>query len=202
MGSALEKTELQNAIQGFHPIFRNSLHLIMECAPITQSVQTTDMRKKKTIEIQRLKTEEYHESPKLPIRIILDDIRSMNNVGSVFRTADAFRLEGLCLCGITARPPHPDIHKTALGAEDSVKWEYFSSVVDAIEELKAKGYSICAIEQAEGSLSLENFSPSKGTRYALIFGNEVKGVRQEAIDLCDLCLEICLLYTSDAADEL
>ena len=140
----------------------------MECAPITQSDQTTDMRKKKTIEIQRLKTEEYHESPKLPIRIILDDIRSMNNVGSVFRTADAFRLEGLCLCGITARPPHPDIHKTALGAEDSVKWEYFSSVVDAIEELKAKGYSI----------------------YALIFGNEVKGVRQEAIDLCDLCLEI------------
>lgn len=148
------------------------------------------MRKKKTIEIQRLKTEEYHESPKLPIRIILDDIRSMNNVGSVFRTADAFRLEGLCLCGITARPPHPDIHKTALGAEESVAWEYFPSAVDAIAELKEKGYTVCTVEQAEGSLFLEDFTLVESKHYALVFGNEVKGVRQEAIDLCDLCLEI------------
>lgn len=148
------------------------------------------MRKLKITEMHRLKTEEYHQSKKLPIKVILDDIRSMNNVGSIFRTADAFRLAGLCLCGITARPPHPDIHKTALGAEDSVSWEYFPSVIDAVEQLKADGYTICSVEQAEGSISLEDFSPQKDGHYALILGNEVKGVNQEAIDRSDLCLEI------------
>ncbi|WP_373704708.1 RNA methyltransferase [Porphyromonas loveana] len=148
------------------------------------------MQKLKITEMQRLGTEEYIKSKKLPLTIVLDDLRSMNNVGSIFRTADAFRLEGICLCGITARPPHPDIHKTALGAEESVPWQYYPSTMAAVEDLLYQGYSLCAVEQAHGSISLETFHPEIGKRYALILGNEVKGVRQNVINMCNCCLEI------------
>ena len=130
------------------------------------------MKKLKITEMERLTTEAFRRETKLPIVVVLDDVRSMNNVGSVFRTADAFRLEGLVLCGITARPPHPDIHKTALGAEDSVAWTYAADSVEAVRELRAAGYEVLALEQAHDSVSLEAFVPQPGVRYALVLGNE------------------------------
>lgn len=148
-------------------------------------------RKKYNItEIQRLSQEDFAHCHKLPIVLILDNVRSMNNVGSVFRSADAFRLEELRLCGITATPPHPDIHKTALGAEDSVRWQYFANTIEAVSDLLKQGYKVYALEQARGSISLEAFEPQEGEQYALILGNEVKGVAQEVLDLCTGCLEI------------
>ena len=152
------------------------------------------MRKLKITEMERLSVEEYKESDKTPLVVVLDHVRSLYNVGSVFRTADAFRLSGVCLCGITARPPHPEIHKTALGAEDSVNWQYFERTEDCVQWLHEQDYIVLAIEQCEGSTLLTEIENSKfkiqNSKIAVILGNEVKGVQQQVIDLCDGCLEI------------
>ena len=148
------------------------------------------MRKLRTIEIQRLTVEEFQEAEKLPLVVVLDDVRSMHNVGSVLRTADAFRVSEVVLCGITGTPPHPEIHKTALGAEDSVRWRYEPSALQAVRQLAEQGYQLLAIEQAQGSTPLHQFQPQPDGRYAVVLGNEVKGVRQEVIDACHGCLEI------------
>ena len=140
--------------------------------------------------MQRLSVEEFREAEKLPLVVVLDDVRSMHNVGSVFRTGDAFRIERVCLCGITSTPPMTEIHKTALGAEDSVDWQYYKTTLEAIEALKAESYEILSIEQAHGSTMLQDFIPLFGKKYAVVFGNEVKGVHQEVVDASDGCLEI------------
>lgn len=148
------------------------------------------MSKLKITEMERLSADDYRTSAKLPLILVLDSIRSMNNIGSIFRSADAFRIEGLILCGITAQPPHPDIHKTALGAEESVPWRYSGSALEAVRELQAKGYTVLALEQAHESLRLDRFVPQPGARYALVLGNEVKGVAEEVVAAADHCLEI------------
>lgn len=148
------------------------------------------MRKLTVEELNRMDIEEFHQSEKLPLIIVLDNIRSLHNVGSVFRTADAFRLQGVWLCGITACPPAAEIHKTALGAEDSVSWEYFEGTLDAVKRLQREGYEVLAVEQVEGSLKLNTFRIDPAKRYALILGNEVKGVRQDVVDAADAALEI------------
>ena len=148
------------------------------------------MKKLRTIEMQRLTVEQFREATKLPLVVVLDDVRSMYNVGSVFRTSDAFRVEAVCLCGITSTPPSTEIHKTALGAEDSVSWRYFPSALEAVESLKAEGYEVYSVEQAHGSTMLQHFSPTSDKKYAIVFGNEVKGVHQEVVDASDGCLEI------------
>lgn len=153
------------------------------------------MKKLKITEMARLTSEAFHRETKLPILVVLDDVRSMNNVGSIFRTADAFRLEGLVLCGITARPPHPDIHKTALGAEDSVSWRYATDSLEAVRQLREEGYQLLALEQAHGSQSLETFVTRPEGRYALILGNEVRGVRDEVMAEVTTSLEIPQLGT-------
>ena len=140
--------------------------------------------------MKRLTIEEYREAEKVPLIVVLDDVRSMHNVGSVLRTADAFRLEAVWMCGITGTPPHAEIHKTALGAEDNVDWHYFDNALEAVKKLKEEGVEVLAVEQAEGSTMLQDFKPTPSHRYAIILGNEVKGVHQEVIDLCDGCLEI------------
>jgi tRNA G18 (ribose-2'-O)-methylase SpoU len=146
-------------------------------------------RKLKNDELNRISIEEYKFSKKTPIVIVLDNIRSLNNIGSVFRTADAFLIEAVYLCGITAQPPHREIQKTALGATESVNWKFFSSTSEAINALKEKNFEIAAIEQAEGSTMLNEFQPSKD-KIALVFGNEVKGVEQDAVDESDVIIEI------------
>lgn len=148
------------------------------------------MRKLRTIEMNRLTVDEFREADKLPLVVVLDDVRSMYNVGSVFRTGDAFRIEAVYLCGISATPPSTEIHKTALGAEDSVCWKYFKTAGEAVEELASVGYEIYSVEQAEGSTMLHDFVPERGQRYAVVLGNEVKGVHQEVIDMSHGCLEI------------
>ena len=162
------------------------------------------MRKLKITEMGRMTVEQFHESEKLPLVVVLDGVRSLYNVGSVFRTADAFRAAGVVLCGITATPPNSEIHKTALGAEDSVSWRYFQQTMEAVDWLRNEGYTLLAIEQCEGSTLLQNFKPESkstpirrdlegslvGAKYAVILGNEVKGVQQEVVDACDGCLEI------------
>lgn len=166
------------------------------------------MRKLRTIEMNRLTLEEFKEAEKLPLIVVLDDVRSLYNVGSVFRSCDAFRVEAVYLCGITATPPNAEIHKTALGGEDSVDWEYFKTTEEAVEKLKEKGYFVYSIEQVEGSTKLQNLpdahqkifrQPSEQEKqensslpkgYAVIFGNEVKGVKQNVVDMSDGCLEI------------
>ena len=148
------------------------------------------MEKLRTIEMQRLTVEEFREAEKLPLIVVLDDVRSMHNVGSVFRTGDAFRIEAVYLCGITSTPPSAEIHKTALGAEDSVSWRYFKTALEAVESLKTEGYEVYSVEQAHGSTKLQTFSPLKEKKYAVILGNEVKGVHQEVVDASDGCLEI------------
>lgn len=148
------------------------------------------MRKLKVTEMGRMSVAEYKEAEKQPIVVVLDHVRSLYNVGSVFRSGDAFRIEGVCLCGITAQPPHPEIHKTALGAEESVSWRYFNKTEDAIEWLKSKGYTVVCVEQCEGSTMLQNFSVETGRKYAVVLGNEVKGVQQHIVDMSDVCLEI------------
>jgi len=150
----------------------------------------SNIRKLKTIEIERLSVEEFHEAEKIPLVVVLDDVRSLHNVGSVFRTADAFAVRAVYLCGITAQPPMPEIHKTALGAEDSVEWHYFKTTEEAVEELHRQGYFVYAIEQCEGSTMLQNLKTSTDAKYAVIMGNEVKGVKQSVIDMCDACIEI------------
>jgi tRNA G18 (ribose-2'-O)-methylase SpoU len=148
------------------------------------------MRKLKNEELNRLSVEDFKKAKKTPVVIILDNIRSFNNVGSAFRTADAFRLEALYLCGITARPPHREIHKTALGATESVDWKYFNSTNEAVTLLKNDGYEIICIEQVDNSMMLNDFKPQTDKKYALVFGNEVKGVDDKIITMCDQCIEI------------
>jgi len=148
------------------------------------------MKKLKNSELQRLNIEEFKTAKKIPIIVILDNIRSLNNIGSVFRTSDAFIIEKIMLCGITAKPPHKDIQKTALGATESVNWEYFEKTTDAINFLKKLGFTIISIEQAEEATELQNFIVEKDRKYAVIFGNEVKGVQQEIVNLSDYCIEI------------
>lgn len=151
----------------------------------------SEKRKLRTIEMHRLSIEQYRNSRKLPLVVVLDNVRSLYNVGSIFRTCDAFRLEAICLCGITATPPHNEIHKTALGAEDSVAWSYHASAIEAVEQLKSRGYTVVAVEQAEGSVKAPIELPDEDTgKYALVLGNEVKGVAQQVVDQCDECLEI------------
>lgn len=147
-------------------------------------------RKLLVTEMNRISVEEFKESQKLPLIVVLDNVRSLYNVGSVFRTSDAFRLEGICLCGITARPPHIEIHKTALGAEDSVRWEYYEDTMKCVEKLKSEGYTVLSIEQCEGSTMLPNLQIDSRKRYAVIMGNEVKGVQQQVVDNSDGCIEI------------
>ena len=174
------------------------------------------MRKLRTIEMNRLSVEEFKEADKLPLIVVLDDVRSLHNVGSVFRSADAFRVEAVYLCGITATPPNAEIHKTALGGEDSVDWRYFERTEDAVEELHRQGVFVYSVEQVEGSTKLQELNTqhsnphhsssnnssintsstpitqhsTPNTRYAIIMGNEVKGVKQSVVDMSDGCLEI------------
>ena len=147
------------------------------------------MRKLKNEELDRLSVEDFKEADKIPVCLILDDIRSMHNVGSAFRTGDAFRIEKIYLCGITAQPPHREINKTALGATETVDWEYCESVTELVERLKPE-WTIVSIEQVENSTSLLDFHPEKGKKYAFIFGNEVFGVNQDAVKQSDMCIEI------------
>ena len=152
------------------------------------------MRKLRTIEMKRLSIDEFKEAPKLPLVVVLDDVRSLYNVGSVFRSCDAFRVEAVYLCGITACPPNAEIHKTALGGEDSVAWRYFEQTEEAVRVLQKDGYFVYSIEQVEGSTQLQDLNlvrdSQNGGRYAVVFGNEVKGVKQTVVDLSDGCLEI------------
>lgn len=148
------------------------------------------MRKLKTEELNRVGIEEFKQQEKLPVVVILDNVRSMHNIGSIFRTSDGFSIEKIILCGITAQPPHREIEKTALGATQSIDWVYFESITEAIKSLKKDNYQIIAIEQAENSTMLNHYKPDPETKYALIFGNEVNGVSDEAMKLIDLCIEI------------
>jgi tRNA G18 (ribose-2'-O)-methylase SpoU len=148
------------------------------------------MRKLKNSELDRLSIDDFKSSKKTPLIVVLDNIRSLNNIGSVFRTCDAFLVEKIYLCGITAKPPHKDIHKTALGSTDSVAWEYVETTMDVIDKLKANNVKICSIEQAENATLLNDFKPKENTTYAIVFGNEVKGVSQEVVSNSDLVIEI------------
>lgn len=147
-------------------------------------------RKLKITELNRISAEEFKKADKLPLVVILDNVRSLHNIGSVFRTSDAFRVECIYLCGITATPPHPEMHKTALGAEFTVDWKYVNNAVEAVDNLHQEGYVVFSIEQAENSIMLENIQLEQGKRYAVVLGNEVKGVQQEVIDHSDGCIEI------------
>ena len=146
-------------------------------------------------ELGRKTINEFKQADKNPLVVVLDNIRSMHNVGSVFRTADAFLVEAICLCGYTAQPPHRDIQKTALGATETVDWLYFSTTTEAITELKNRGYTIYGIEQTEGSISLEKYEASSGKKVAVVFGNEVEGVADEVLKMCDGTIEIPQLGT-------
>ena len=148
------------------------------------------MRKLGMDELHRLSVNEFRESEKTPVIVVLDNIRSMHNVGSVFRTADAFLVRGIYLCGYTPQPPHRDIHKTALGATETVEWRYFGTAAEAVRELKAGGIGVFAVEQTEGSVSLPEFSARHAGPLAVVFGNEVEGVGEEALALCDGSIEI------------
>lgn len=148
------------------------------------------MRKLTVEDMHRIDVETFKQSEKLPLVMVLDNVRSLHNVGSVLRTADAFRIEAVYMCGITATPPSAEIHKTALGAEDSVNWQYFEDTMQAVDKLKNEGYTVLAVEQVEGSLKLGNFAFEPKKKYALIMGNEVKGVRQDVVDACHQALEI------------
>jgi tRNA G18 (ribose-2'-O)-methylase SpoU len=148
------------------------------------------MRKLKITELNRISVEEFKEAEKLPLVVVLDNIRSLHNIGSVFRTSDAFRIECIYLCGITATPPHPEMHKTALGAEFTVDWKYVDNSVEAVDNLKSEGYIVYSVEQAEGSVMLDELVLDKTKKYAVVMGNEVKGVQQEVIDHSHGCIEI------------
>lgn len=148
------------------------------------------MRKLKLDELNRASVAEFKEQQKLPVAVVLDSVRSMHNIGSIFRTSDGFAVEQICLCGITAQPPHREIEKTALGATQSVNWTYHEDAITAVKQLRAIGYQIVAIEQAENSVMLNEFIPNKNAKYALIFGNEVNGVSDEVMQVIDTCIEI------------
>lgn len=156
----------------------------------TGSTHERKMRKLRTIEMRRLTIDEFKQSEKLPLTVVLDDVRSLHNVGAVFRTCDAFRVERVCLCGITATPPNAEIHKTALGGEDSVDWTYHPTAAEAVRSLHDAGYVVASVEQAEGSAMLDRITLDPSRRYAVVLGNEVKGVSQEVVDLSDMCIEI------------
>ncbi len=141
-------------------------------------------------ELKRLTPEQFLHSKRIPVVLVLDNVRSQHNIGSAFRTSDAFALEHMCLCGITACPPSAEIHKSALGAEDTMEWTYFPDTMDAVRFLKTKGYFVIAVEQAEEALRLDAYVPREGQKVALVFGNEVKGVQQQVVDACDACIEI------------
>ena len=147
-------------------------------------------RKLKITELNRISSEEFKKADKLPLVVILDNVRSLHNIGSVFRTSDAFRVECIYLCGITATPPHPEMHKTALGAEFTVDWKYVNNAVEAVDNLRQEEYVVFSVEQAENSIMLEDMRLEQGKRYAVVLGNEVKGVQQEVIDHSDGCIEI------------
>lgn len=153
------------------------------------------MRKLRNNELGRISVEEFKESLKIPIIVILDNIRSLNNIGSVFRTSDAFLIEKIYLCGITATPPHKEIHKTALGATESVAWEFVEDTLSLVKKLQSEGILVASVEQAENSILLDNFDVKKENKYAIIMGNEVKGVQQEVVSASDVCLEIPQLGT-------
>ncbi|MCQ2273642.1 MAG: RNA methyltransferase [Bacteroidales bacterium] len=154
------------------------------------------MKKLSMDELNRISVDEFKEAEKTPLTVVLDNVRSQNNIGSVFRTSDAFRVEKIALCGICSTPPHRDIHKTALGAEDSVAWQYYEETADCVKELKAQGYKVFAIEQVDDSIKLDQLSnqqiikPSDQPKVAIIFGNEVEGVQEELLPLCDGSIEI------------
>ncbi|WP_191858122.1 TrmH family RNA methyltransferase [Hanstruepera ponticola] len=148
------------------------------------------MRKLKNSELDRLSVDEFKNTDKTPIIIVLDNIRSLNNIGSVFRTSDAFLIEKIYLCGITAKPPHKDIHKTALGSTDTVDWEYVENTMDLVKQLQEEGIHVASIEQADNATMLNNFNPEPNKTYALVFGNEVKGVQQDVVSVSDVVLEI------------
>ena len=148
------------------------------------------MRKLKNSELDRLNIDEFKKAEKTPLIIVLDNIRSLNNIGSVFRTSDAFLIEKIYLCGITAKPPHKDIHKTALGSTETIDWEYAEHTIDVVRSLQENNIKVCAIEQAEHATMLDTFSPEPDTTYALVFGNEVKGVSQDVVTASDYVIEI------------
>lgn len=147
-------------------------------------------RKLSNSELDRKSIRDFKDSEKIPVILVLDNIRSLNNIGSVFRTADAFLVEAIYLCGLTATPPHRDIHKTALGATDSVDWVYFKDTLEAVKKLKASGHKIISIEQVEDSIPLYDFTPDKEDRFALVFGHEINGVQQSVVDMSDASIEI------------
>ncbi|MDR1592563.1 MAG: RNA methyltransferase [Prevotellaceae bacterium] len=148
------------------------------------------MRKLKTEEIKRISPQEFVRAKKTPLVVVLDNVRSLHNIGSVFRTSDAYRVEEVILCGITAAPPHPDIHKSALGAEFTVTWHYVARTEQAVDALKERGYTVLAAEQTDGSTLITDFRATPDCKYAIVVGNEVKGVQQSVIDRCDGCLEL------------
>ena len=148
------------------------------------------MRKLKNIELNRISVDEFKKSKKTPLVVVLDNIRSCNNIGSVFRTSDALLIEKIYLCGITAKPPNNEIRKTALDAEKSVDWEYIVNTEDAVKILRSSGYKVFAIEQVENSILLPDYRPHETEKIAVVFGNEVKGVKQSVVDICDGCIEI------------
>jgi tRNA G18 (ribose-2'-O)-methylase SpoU len=148
------------------------------------------MEKKTIWDMGRDSVEEYKEKAKLPIVVVLDNVRSLNNIGSIFRTSDAFLVEKIMLCGISACPPSPEIHKTALGAEDSVAWEYYENTMDCVNALKAAGYTVACLEQVKESVMLDGLELSAGGKYAIIAGNEVDGVDPEVVNACDMWIEI------------
>ena len=153
------------------------------------------IRKLSVTELDRLTPDEYREARKTPLVVVLDNVRSMHNIGSVFRTCDAFRAEAVYLCGISSTPPHPEIHKSALGAEDTVSWKYYADTLDAVAGLRSEGYRVYAVELAEGSIKLPELSIPVDERVAVVLGHEVKGVQQSIIDACDACIEIPQLGT-------
>ena len=148
------------------------------------------MRKLKLDELNRVSVDEFKAQDKLPVAVVLDNVRSMHNVGSIFRTSDGFAVEQVILCGITGQPPHREIEKTALGATNAVDWKYYPETLQAVMDLRREGYKIIAVEQAENSLMLHQFKPEAGARYALIFGNEVNGVSEQVMQQIDACIEI------------
>ena len=176
-------------LTGFKPL---STPMLTRKESLLQHTNRNDiiMRKLKITELNRISIEEFKEADKLPLVVVLDDIRSLHNIGSVFRTADAFRIECIYLCGITATPPHPEMHKTALGAEFTVDWKYVNNAVETVDNLRSEGYVVYSVEQAEGSIMLDELTLDRSKKYAVVMGNEVKGVQQEVIDHSDGCIEI------------
>ena len=176
-------------LTGFKPL---STPMLTRKELLLQHTNRNDiiMRKLKITELNRISIEEFKEADKLPLVVVLDDIRSLHNLGSVFRTADAFRIECIYLCGITATPPHPEMHKTALGAEFTVDWKYVNNAVETVDNLRSEGYVVYSVEQAEGSIMLDELTLDRSKKYAVVMGNEVKGVQQEVIDHSDGCIEI------------